>query len=107
MARLKIYLINFLLVLLAMEIKSFFDKGGSSNEIAYLLFRIFVLATICLLVCFSTGEHGSKFLEHFEEMITPKKPLTPKQNISNSVCFPRTSLFKREEVERTYVSKEI
>jgi hypothetical protein len=50
-----------LIIWLAIEIKSFFDKGGSNNDLAYPLFKILVL---------SLGTLALGNFELFEKIVT-------------------------------------
>lgn len=63
----KIVICNFAIVLLAIEMKNFFDKGGANNELAYSIFKIMFLALLCF---------GIMHMEEFTKVIIQKVETT-------------------------------
>jgi hypothetical protein len=48
--KIRIVFLHFLLIILAIEVKHFFDKGGNLNELAYSLFKIMILLLFSILM---------------------------------------------------------
>ena len=68
----KFLLVNLMIILLALEIKSFFDKGGVNNDLAYTLFKILFFTVTCLALA-NFEEFGRVVLSGIERAITPCK----------------------------------
>ncbi len=68
----KFLLVNLMIIMLALEIKNFFDKGGVNNDLAYSLFKIFFNAIGCLAVA-NFEEFGRMILGGLERVLTPVK----------------------------------
>lgn len=68
----KFLLVNLMLILLALEIKTFFDKGGVNNDLAYTLFKILFVSLACLTFA-NFEEFGRVVLGGLERAITPCK----------------------------------
>jgi hypothetical protein len=48
---LKIFLTNIVTVILALELRAFFEKGGGSNDLAFTIFKIIMLSIfgVCII----------------------------------------------------------
>ena len=70
--KVRVIFINLLLILLAFELKVFFDKGGQNNELAYSLFKIIFLLTFSLFVL-NAEEMTKTMVYQFQKLNTPAK----------------------------------
>lgn len=64
----KTFLLNLLSILLALEIRAFFDKGGSNNDLAFTLLKILVLVFVC--VCAANMEEVTRIVINSRESET-------------------------------------
>jgi hypothetical protein len=46
----KLVATNFVIVLLALEVRNFFEKGGANNELAYCFIKIILLTLFVMLI---------------------------------------------------------
>ena len=66
----KNFLINLMTVILAMEIKSFFEKGGGANDLAYSILKILFLSLFS--VCVINMEDVTRVIIHKMDQSIPE-----------------------------------
>ena len=69
----KKFLVNLMTVILAMEIKSFFEKGGGSNDLAYSILKILFLSLFS--VCIINMEDVTRVIIHQMDKSIPEGEL--------------------------------
>jgi hypothetical protein len=68
----KIVLSHLLLVILAIELKGFYDNGGGNHYLAYSLLKIIFLLLACIGII-NAEDVTRVVIEKFEEALTPTK----------------------------------
>lgn len=72
--QIQIVLAHLLLVMLALEFKNFYEKGGHNNDLAYSIMKIILLIIACLAIL-NSNEVVRIIIEKTEEKVdlTPRK----------------------------------
>ena len=68
----KVIALHFVIILLALEVRTFYQQGGPNNDLAFTLFKVNLLMMLALII---TNFRRAKymFMKAMEDFATPKK----------------------------------
>ncbi len=69
---LKVIALHFVIILLALEVRTFYQQGGPNNDLAFTLFKVNLLMMLALII---TNFRRAKymFMKAIEDLATPQK----------------------------------
>ena len=68
----KVIALHFVIILLALEVRTFYQQGGPNNDLAFTLFKVNLLMMLALII---TNFRRAKymFMKAMEDLATPQK----------------------------------